>query len=129
LFMNADGTLPEWDSGVAITAHTFDMTTASGNQTLAGAGFTPSAALILTGTDGVVFTAGVSNGTIHHSLFYTTTYPNSASYNSTQVISIFTGADDRQNATLTFNADGGVLSWVKTNNPSGTLQIIVLWLR
>lgn len=131
LYLNAGNTAPEWGFGNILTEHTYDLTTATGNQTLTGAGFTPSKAVLLYGIDGVAFGVGFSDGAgLDHCLNHSSSYNTAPSYSAITCVTAFTGVSpDYQQATLTFNTDGGVLAWVKTASATGTLNISVLWIR
>ena len=126
-FMNAGATAPEWASGISATAHTRDLATASGNQTLTGAGFLPSAAICFFGIDPISSGVGFKS---------TTQVTLILAYNSAlsaliaqQFINVSITAANNYYCNITFNSDGGVLAWVKTGLPTGTLDFAVIWLR
>lgn len=129
LFMNAAGTIPEWALGVKMTGHTYDMATPSGNQTLAGAGFTPSVAILLFGIPDVAVGMGMADGTNNYVIHYDAAYDNDPQFSVSNCIHAYTSAGNRAWASMTFNADGGVLAWTKSLNPVGTMTFAVVWIR
>ncbi|MFH0893965.1 MAG: hypothetical protein V2A54_05975 [Bacteroidota bacterium] len=127
MFMNAGATAPEWAAGISATNHTYDLATASGNQTLTGAGFTPAAAIVIFGLGGHSSGIGIKS-TVQAGLLI--------EYNAalhgvigTAFINVSITAGNDQYCSLTFNADGGVLAWTKDGTPTGTLGFTILWLR
>jgi hypothetical protein len=130
LFMNAAGDAPEWASGLSRTSHSYDVSTASGTQTLTGAGFTPSRAHIVWAIGGQTHGEGWSiKGTNFMQLrLYGSTVQSGSIYDSKVIWGATdTGFVNNFYASLAFNSDGGVLTWVKTGSPTGTLQIYVVW--
>jgi hypothetical protein len=53
-----------------------------------------------------------------------TIYPNKVVWGATD-----TGFANNFYASLAFNTDGGVLTWVKTGSPTGSLDFKVIWER
>ena len=129
LFMNAAGTIPEWAAGVKMVGYTYDMSTPSGNQTLDGAGFTPSVAILLFGISDVSIGMGMADGTNNYVIHYDAIYDNDPQFDTNNCIHSYIGLADRAYASMTFNADGGVLAWTKVVNPVGTMTFAVVWLR
>jgi len=127
MFMNAGATAPEWAGGISSTAHTRDIATASGDQTLAGAGFTPSAAIVIFSVDMVSGGIGIKSTTQTCLI----TFYNSAAAGVVGGTFINVGVTTGNNATavLAFNSDGGVLTWTKTGTPTGTCNFTVFWIR
>ena len=126
-FVNAAGTAPEWASGLSSTYHSYDLATASGNQTLTGAGFTPTGALCFYGY--AIYCQGIGlKLDTEHTLI---TAQNSALAGAVEpyFIQALPATGNYQLGVLTFNSDGGVIAWTKTLNPTGTLLFSVLWLR
>jgi len=127
LFINAAGDGLEYASGMKSTNHTYDLATASGNQTLSGVGFTPSAAIVLAALSTISGYIGVKS---------TTQFGLITMYNSVvlavlgiQFINASVTTGNNAICSITFNSDGGVLAWTKTGSPTGTLEFSVLWLR
>jgi hypothetical protein len=127
-FINAAGAAPEWSKGIKLSVYTHDVSI-TGNQTLTGAGFLPTLARILFFIPDVLSGHGVGDGTINYCVHYDAVYPNDAMSSSTQIIVAYTAVSQQFSAVLTFNADGGVLTWSKINSPTGTCTILVEWLR
>ena len=129
-FVNAAGHRVEWASGIKQVAYTYDLSIPSGNQTLSGAGFTPTQAIILFGLSDITTGLGFSNGTLQYTMsFPMGAYSNKNLFLTSAVIDFYSAAGKRQTATLTFNADGGVLAWIKLLDPTGTLTFTVIWFR
>lgn len=117
------------DTRFKITTHTYDMATASGNQTLTGAGFTPKMAVLIGATDAVVsLSQGFSDGTVNYCTFGNGSAGNFQAQTSYCIV-LETAPSTYQAGTLTFNSDGGVIAWTKALTPTGTATFHVMWFR
>lgn len=112
---------------------TYDMSTASGNQTIAhGLGKIPKKVLLCVkgagGTNASFNSIGVYDGTNMSNVFDVQTgTPASGSSQSTAYIaraSFSSSFADRQDATITVDATDITLAWTKTGSPSGTANIL-----
>jgi hypothetical protein len=113
-------------SGVSkILSNTYNLATASGTQTWTGAGFTPSLVIFINCVSSVyTFSIGFDNGASPNCLYNN---PNGDwGTNSTSIL-VFPSAGNFQTAVISsFNSDGFVLTWTKTNSPTGTATIYAL---
>jgi hypothetical protein len=115
------------ETNISITYHTYDLSTPSGTQTLTGAGGTPRAAIFLTGVAGGVYASiGYKWGAISGRLSIFNSSALTGGYVNTLFAPIPT-AGNQQVGYLTFNDDGGVVTWAKTGTPTGTLHITPIW--
>ena len=117
------------DSRFKVTVHTYNVATASGNQTLTGAGFTPKAAVIFANISATVtHSIGLTNGTTHSVVLGNGAAGN---FNSTDGsdICLQPASGNYALGALTFNSDGGVIAWTKQASPTGTANIYVMWFR
>jgi hypothetical protein len=130
--VNAAGTLLEFSSCMSATDHTYDLATATGTQTLTGAGFTPSAAIVLWGMapGGTAAAAGIGfkMGTKQGCLNVINGGVILGSIDNSFML-VTSTAGHYQYCSLAFNADGGALSWTKSGTPTGTLTFKMMWLR
>lgn len=136
------GTTATWQTPSASTpvykngTTTYNLTTASGTQTIAhGLGVTPKYARFtaLTGNGGVYnpYSFGAYNGTTNSVAyrFATNVAANTgdASSDTTNCIHIepdTSGSSDKQVAVATWDATNIILTWTKSASPSGTVQIM-----
>lgn len=104
---------------VVVTA-TYDMTTASGNQTITGAGGTPVAVI---GYGVVQDQVGPSVGMADASSDGGIKWGASTAEPVAAFLSVATtGGGVNQTGTLgEFNSDGMVIAWVKNGSPTGTM--------
>jgi hypothetical protein len=116
-------------SGVSkIKTFTYNLATASGTQTVSGVGFTPSLVLFIgcVSGSGNAFSLGIDNGggaTASYCIFFSGAWGVSSGNRSiVQVI----GTGFQQSYISSFNSDGFVLTWTKTNSPTGTSTIYAL---
>ena len=106
----------------SIVTASYDLSTSAGTQSITGAGFTPSSAIMLyckvgTNTVGVGFAVGSTEYTIcneHHT---------SAETWSTfsKIAMCVTGSATHASCTVSMTSDGIDLAWVLSGSPSGTL--------
>ena len=131
LFMNAGGTVPEWAAGLKVTQDTTHNVATTGNQTLAGAGFTPSAAIIWAQLDdGRAQCIGITNGTINALIGQAIVYSAGPEPSTSKVVLLYADTGKLCAATMTFNSDGGVLAWTTSGTPTGnSAYLTVLWIR
>uniref|UniRef100_A0A6M3XY96 Uncharacterized protein n=1 Tax=viral metagenome TaxID=1070528 RepID=A0A6M3XY96_9ZZZZ len=128
-FMNAGATAPEWAAGIKQVAYSYNIATATGNQTLAGAGFLPSAAIVFAEIGNVNHNWGMKSGDVSFVLVRDDSYSAATGGYADRIIMLYPAADNGAYASLTFNSDGGVLSWVKISSPTGTVVFHILWIR
>lgn len=109
--------------------YTYNLATASGTQTLAGAGFTPGLAKVGWSVNGITAGIGTFDGVISQMIAFFN-YSGTFAYQD-NVNFIYPGitTGNYQMASLSFNSDGGVLTWVKTGSPTGTLNFTIFWLQ
>uniref|UniRef100_A0A6M3L8X6 Uncharacterized protein n=1 Tax=viral metagenome TaxID=1070528 RepID=A0A6M3L8X6_9ZZZZ len=126
MFMNAGATAPEWAAGAICTSHTYDVSTASGGQSLTGVGFTPAHAIVLYGLDAQSGGIGIK-GAVEKT--YVTMYEAAvSSYLQSRFMTV-TQVGGSQLATLAFASDGGTLTWTKSGTITGTLNFVIFWFR
>lgn len=114
---------------VKLLSFTRDLTTASGNQAVTGAGFAPKAVVILAAIFGqAAASVGLADGSSSDSLIAPSDATNMSWLYSGNVVDYTNSATTaRQGAGLaSLDADGFTLSWVKTGAPTGTLQMFAL---
>jgi len=118
------------DGRYKVATYTYDVSTASGNQTLTGVGFTPTAAVLLgTINNSIVASVGFTTGSVGNAINQNGTAGNWGVPGNPNCIWLVVTAGNGAYASMTFNSDGGVLAWTKSGTPTGTANIIVLWLR
>lgn len=126
------GANPTWAAQSSATfntkviATTYDLSTASGNQTITGAGFTPKSAYILAAVDSSAkISFGMDDVTTHKCITQTTD-PNYTVWTSHSIVAYDnSGSAFVQGAFSSFNSDGGVIAWTKTGSPTGTLTLFI----
>ena len=104
---------------------TRDLTVAAGNVTISGVGFTPKAVIFIGAVSGSVRTVcwGQDDGTTPRVLYQAEI---SDTFNVVGTYSLWVepaGNNLQQASISSFNSDGFVLTWVKTNSPTGTLTV------
>ena len=107
----------------------YDISTASGTQTISGIGFQPKAVIIFSNLQSNTFTAswGMDNGTTAGCIYCYATGGNSFAFATNIIELIITNAVTYSTATVSaFNADGFNLTWVKTGSPTGTANIFYM---
>jgi hypothetical protein len=130
LRVNAAATSIEYSVGSKILSYTRDVAIAAGNQTLSGAGFTPTKVKVhLFYITSVISGHGFYDGTTYWITSFTSSYPTDPISETGYLLKGYTSTGNQFLATLTFNADGGVLAWTKTNSPAGTLTFVLEWIR
>jgi hypothetical protein len=110
-------------SGVSkILTFTRNLTTATGTQTVTGAGFTPSLVLFMATISGVnTFSLGYDNGSGAATSYCIQLNTATWVVTSNASIIITSGAGAFQVGFISsFNSDGFVVSWTKTGSPTGT---------
>lgn len=115
-----------------IISFTYNLTTASGTQTITGVGFTPSLVIFLglleNSTTAVCM--GFDNGTTHYPIYGNAGPVWFVSNAGTISIVLITSAGNQQVAAISsFNSDGFVLTWTKTGSPTGTATIQALVIK
>lgn len=107
----------------------YDVSTASGNQTIAhGLGVTPKyiriTVMYAPTTSAVSTSHGVYNGTTN-SAVYSLSNNGSATIGAAGIVARADGqSSNTQTATATVDATNITLAWTKTNSPTGTAQIL-----
>jgi len=115
----------------AITVTTFNLATTTSNLTIAGVGFTPKFVIFLCGQDGAPshhFSLGFSDGTTHRQVNQIVDGSGCSGSNGVAIM-YASGANTQQASISGMNSDGFVLSWTKTNTPTGTLFVNCLSVR
>lgn len=104
---------------VVVTA-TYDMTTASGNQTITGAGGTPIAVI---GYGVVQDQTGPGIGMADASSDGGIRWGTDSAESVTDFLSVATtgGGTNQTGSLSSFNSDGMVIAWVKNGSPTGTM--------
>ena len=101
----------------------YDVSTASGTQSITGAGFTP------TSVEATAFLSGGGKGSFGNydgtSYYCNSTSPAAGQLvpNASYLISYIDGSGNNAQATIAFTSDGGTLTWAKTLSPTGTLKM------
>lgn len=115
---------------------TFDMSTADGStQTIPGAGFTPTGALIFAAQDSLTsFSIGWSDATNNYSIWDQTiggTGANNWGVATTKSIMLGQSGGRQELYFSSFNSDGGVLSNTKVSSPSGAVlaRLLIFFYR
>jgi hypothetical protein len=131
-FVNAAGNGTEWAAGFSIVSFSHDMSTASGDKAITGAGFKPKAAILIAGIDASVaaFNIGMCVDTTEHSVqFVNTTMP---VWHITGSYILYLHHDNSNYTAATvasMDADGMTLTMTKAGSPTATIQGAILFLR
>lgn len=133
LFINAGATAPEWAVGVKVVTYTRDMQAVGGNVAITGAGFKPSAIIVMA-TGPLSFSLGFGDtGTAEWSIRFTGATLNAIETNIGTFMTIVedAGLTKYQYANLTsFDADGCTLYWTKGGTPAaGTGYYTIMYIR
>lgn len=128
LFMNAAGLLPEWANGFKVVSYTRNLANAASSLGYTGAGFTPSAAVLIGGVSAGFTGMGIDDGVTHHGV---------AQYSTTQwfidsgySIAAWINATNYQRGRVTvFGTDGCTIQWNKLGTPTGTFSFAILYFR
>ncbi len=131
IFADSNGLLIS-HAGVKVGNFTRDVSLASGNQSITGIGFKPSAiiffAAIGTGTGRASW--GFDDGTNFFSVASNNTAADAYSYSgSASIYDIASGSADLKGKISSFDSDGFTVAWTKTGSPTGTLVIGFIALR
>lgn len=121
--------LSAYGVGPVVKNYTRDISTASGNQTLTGAGFTPRFVHVIMGQSGNKRSStGHADGTTQFCV-----HTNGTAGFTTSNTNICVMAQDNPGVTeyygsfSSFNSDGMVLGWTKTGTPTGTIDFSVAY--
>ena len=131
-FMNAAGTAPEWASGLKIISTTYDTATASGNQSITGAGFKPGLVMVL---GAVTATAQVfisfKDASYHGCLWNDhNRVANTWGINPSFDCELVESSTVYSRGTISsLDADGITISWNKNGAKTGIADLILLFLR
>jgi len=103
-----------------VLAASYDLATASGDQTITGVGFQPVAVIqissALGGPAGIGFSDASTDGTVFSNhLVVANTWTN-----NDNLFFARTSTGNQQAGTPTFTSDGMTIAWTKTGSPSGT---------
>lgn len=132
LFINAGATAPEWANGMSRVTFTREMDAATGTVDITGAGFKPSAAILIGGVTGTPLTAigfwtgsnggGLSNG---HNVTA------DAWYVSTAMAIFRESSTQYQSASISaWLSDGATFSWTRVGvTAAATVTCYVLFFR
>lgn len=130
-YIRDDGSL-QVTPDIKIATVSRDLTAASGNVTITGVGFTPRFVIVIGAGEGLnSFSIGFDDATTHYTIYgYLDTSTKFGFGNSKSVLLFATGSSNGQDAAFTsFNSDGGVLAWTKTGTPTGTVNLIMLFIK
>ncbi len=114
---------------VKVVSTTYDLTTASGSQTVTGIGFTPSAVFIMAGVNATSYVSwGISDGTTNVAVADngavsagTHTVSGSVAVYNIQGVGVY------QSATIgSFTSGQFIITWTKSGAPTGTAGIYCL---
>jgi hypothetical protein len=107
----------------------YDLSTASGTQSITGAGFMP------TSVEATAFLNGGGKGSFGNydgtTYYCTSTSPAAGQLvpNANFLMSYIDGSGNNQQATISFTSDGGTLTWTKSGSPTGTLKMRFKFIR
>lgn len=131
LFMNSGATAPEWGSSFEVVAGTRD-TALDTDWDISGAGFTPTATILMISTSGgekgsIGFCD--ANGESGGLVFYPDT--TLKVYNSTSPFGAYyiDGSNIRTFAWKAWTSDGITIACTKTGSPTGTVNFQILFMR
>lgn len=111
-----------------VIATTYDISTASGTQSITGVGFKPKMARIIAGLNASASISwGMDDGVTPRCWYNTTT--SFTVGNDVNAINITTGAGSAQAYVSSFDADGCTLTWTKTGSPTGTAALNIEFSR
>ena len=119
-------------ASVYVGSFTRDISTASGDQTITGVGFTPKAVMFLSGvqSDTATVSWGIGDGTSAGDLTDRSDASGGYEINSGESINMTQGAGAQAKAYISsFNTDGFVLTWIKAGSPTGTATVRYLAFR
>ena len=122
MFMNAGKTAPEWAAGIKKVAFTRAMDAVTGDVSYTGAGFKPSFAVVIIGSDsgGWHDSIGFYDGSTY---FVLTQYAADLSYGTASymvMLSTNPGVTQQSAIGKTLDADGITLTWTRTGTPAAT---------
>lgn len=105
---------------------TYDLTTATGNQSLTGFGFTPSTCHFAGAVSGATLgnyttVSGDSDSATNQAVTYLNGTTN-VGYNNAAVMAASDGTNIQVAALTSYDANGITLHWTKTNSPTGTFS-------
>ena len=130
LFINAGATLPEWSVGMKLISTSRDSATATGTQAITGFGFKPSGVLVFanvnTTTEMSISAADSSAAGGSYNQHPATNYIwNTAG----TLVYVYEATGKAYSGSLnSFDADGLTISWTKTGDKVGTIQLkIFAW--
>lgn len=132
LFGNADGTAPEWSTGIKIGTFTRDTSLASGTQAITGVGFKPSHVIFLANTFNTPeASVGFDSGTIAYELdSYGAVVAGNWLIHSFGSIFLLQGDSIFYSGRISsFDTDGFTITWTKTGAKTGTGTIAYLACR
>ena len=134
LFMNAGATAPEWAVGIKLVATTRAHDAASGDQAITGAGFKPSAALVMAeGSTGKEVSIGIMDASLDNCLCLYENVSGTAGdwVIAAEPISMYEAAGKYQLAVWkSFDADGMTITWTRTGvTAGGTINLSILFIR
>jgi len=109
---------------------TYDISTASGTVTIAGAGFTPRLAIILSTVDNTqAFSIGFDDATIRYGVWNQTNASFVMGRLDTASIGIIASGGSVAGNFTSFNSDGGVIAFAKSSSPTGTAALYILFIK
>ena len=98
-------------------------TTASGDQSFTGVGFTPKMIVFFMSDTGCI-SQGMDSITQQHCSYART--GGAVGYDNSNSIFYYNGTDSYKGKIKSFDADGFTISWVRTNSPAATINVMYL---
>ena len=131
LFMNAAGSAPEWGSQFKMVATTKNTADASGTQAFTGAGFKPSAVIVLMIiNNSAQWSIGIDDGTTPRCIFDNHNIAaDTFGYNSSSSVLIQGAGINYIGQVSSFDADGCTMTWTKTGAKTSTALLFLFFMR
>ena len=129
--MNAAGTLPEWASDVSLVNTTRDLSTATGDLAVTGAGFKPKSCALLTAvSSSIQMSIGFDDSLIGRCLY---NYPGGGAgfwAIDTKLGLLYVGGAPEAYTTIiikSYDSDGATLTFTKFQSPTGIASLFMLF--
>ncbi len=120
-------------SNYKVVSFTYDVSTATGSQSITGVGFTPIGvdfiAAFSSGGNTAAMSWGSSDGTTNTSWFNSTGAFAAGLSGTAAIVAIASGGNDARASVSAFTSDGATLGWTKTGTPTGTITVIAKFYR
>lgn len=107
---------------------TRDLSTATGSVAYTGAGFKPTAIIIISGGNGATDYTSVGLADSSLSAGSTSHFGAGVSYASSSIVTVGVSGTNQQATVASFDSDGFTLSWTKNGSPTGTVQFYAICL-